>query len=315
MLVISIVMVLAVITNTQIKSYDSEKLGHQGWFFAGNELGAILAMCFGLIVYFAFVKTTSWKKIYYWIPVGLMIYSMLQLGTKVGYAAVLIILVVALIMSLYEYWKNRKKDQNSKSNKINLSVNVIFLILFIIYTPFSPVMSNMNIHLDWVDLEEKDQTQFLDEEEQELADEKRHKAVENVIFSGRENFLVLYKEDYQDAPPIQKLFGMGYGGNNTNEGHPIEMDFHDLFFSLGIVGFLVYLFPLIYLAFFAVRAILMSLKEKFNLETALVGASIILGFGVAYTAGHTLTASAVSIYLAVLIAYLVQKVCLDEDIS
>ena len=36
-------------------------------------------------------------------------------------------------------------------------------------------MSNMNIHIDWVDLEEQDRNQFLDEEEQKLADEKRPK--------------------------------------------------------------------------------------------------------------------------------------------
>ena len=43
-------------------SYESNKLGHQGWFFAGNELGAILAMSFGLVVYFVIMQTTSLEE-------------------------------------------------------------------------------------------------------------------------------------------------------------------------------------------------------------------------------------------------------------
>jgi len=179
--------------------------------------------------------------------------------------------------------------------------------LFALYTPFSPVAINMNIHVDWVDLYEPPTDQELLEEEET---ERKRKAVENIVFSGREDFLVLYKEDYSEAPLVQKAFGMGYGGNNTNEGHPIEMDFHDLFFNLGIVGFIVYLLPFIYLAFRIIVDILRNVKDKFNIESALFGASIILGFGVAYTAGHVLTAPAVSIYLAVLIAYLFQRVSL-----
>lgn len=314
MLVISIVMVLAVLTNTEILSYESNKLGHQGWFFAGNELGAILAMSFGLVVYFVIMQTNTWKKVYYWIPVGLMIYSMLELGTKVGYGAVAIILVVSLLMSLYEFFKNRKKIKDTTPFKINLSVNILFLLLFALYTPFTPVMSNMNIHLGWVGLDKAHQSEFEDLSLQE-AEEKRKLAVENVIFSGREEFLAMYKSAYAEAPVIQKVFGMGDGGNYVNEGHPIEMDLFDIFFSIGIIGFLAYLLPIIYYAYQIIVALVKNFKEKFNLESALIGASIVLGIGVAYTAGHVLTAPAASIYLAILIAYLYQIVCINKDLS
>lgn len=55
-----------------------------------------------------------------------------------------------------------------------------------------------------------------------------------------------YKQYYKDAPLSQKLFGMGYAGNYTDKIKLIEMDFHDLFFAFGIVGFLIYLIPLLY---------------------------------------------------------------------
>ena len=309
MSIISIVMIIAKITGTQINSYGSNKVGHQGWFFAGNELGAILAIGFGIALYYTIMKTVKGNNIYLWIPIALMVFSMFELGTKVGYGAALLILVVAFVITIYEFWRKRKEIKDNKPVKVNLLLNFILLALFAIYTPFSPVAVNMNIHIDWVDLYEPPTNQELLEEEE---NERKRKAVENIVFSGREDFLALYKEDYSEAPLVQKAFGMGYGGNNTNEGHPIEMDFHDLFFNLGIVGFIVYLLPVIYIAFRIIVDILRNVKDKFNIESALFGASIILGFGVAYTAGHVLTAPAVSIYLAVLIAYLFQKVSLDD---
>ena len=310
MLIISVVMIVAPLTNTEILSYDSNKLGQQGWFFAGNELGAIMAISFGVVIFYSIIKSTNTNKLYLWIPVALMAYSMMQLGTKVGFGASALILVIAFIMMIFDLWKKRKTGSNNKILKTNILINFILLVLFALYTPFSPVAVNMNIHIDWVDLYEPPAGEPLPDQEET---ERKRKAVENIVFSGREDFLALYKADYSEAPIMQKLFGMGYGGNDTNDGHPIEMDFHDLFFALGMIGFIVYFLPIIYLAYRIIAGILRNVKNQFNLESALFGASIILGFGVAYTAGHVLTAPAVSIYLAVLIAYLYQKVCLDKS--
>ncbi|MBJ7988196.1 O-antigen ligase family protein, partial [Bacillus cereus] len=70
--------------------------------------------------------------------------------------------------------------------------------------------------------------------------------VKSLIYSDRDKFLKVYKQYYKDAPLSQKLFGMGYAGNYTVKIKLIEMDFHDLFFAFGIVGFLIYLIPLLY---------------------------------------------------------------------
>ena len=312
MLVVSIVMVLATITNTGILSYGSGKLGHQGWFFAGNELGAIMAVNFGIVMYYAIRQTKSLRSTIYWIPVLLMIYSMLQLGTKVGYGSALIILIIAMVMNMYRYIIRKK--ENLKREKVNIILNFIVLFLFIIFTPFTPVVSNMNTHLSWVgfelepereQLKQNESKSEVDLNEQEI---ERKKAVENIILSGREDFLTQYKLSFKDAPYSQKLLGMGYGGNNVNDGHPIEMDIYDIFFSIGIIGFLIYIIPILYFAVSILSAILRKFKNKFNIETVLVGSSIILGLGIAYTAGHVLTAPAVSIYLGILISYLYQRV-------
>ena len=50
----------------------------------------------------------------------------------------------------------------------------------------------------------------------------------------------------------QKLFGMGYASNYSDQPKTIEIDYLDLFFSTGILGSILYFLPLLY---FAIRSI------------------------------------------------------------
>ena len=68
-----------------------------------------------------------------------------------------------------------KELKDNKPVKVNLLINFILLALFAIYTPFSPVAVNMNIHVDWVDLYEPPTDQELLEEEELSGSEKRLK--------------------------------------------------------------------------------------------------------------------------------------------
>lgn len=305
--IVSLVMIISTITSTGIKSYESEKLGHQGWFFAGNEIGAIMAICFAVVVYYAVQNTKSWKTIYYWIPVCMLIFSQLAVGTKVGYGSVLIILVIAFFIYLIERIRFRHDSVLAKKFSVNLVVNSVVLVLFLLLTPYTPVAHNMNIHLSWVGLDQQ-QADFNNdnktEESKNEIEKEREKAVENVLLSGREHFLAQHKKYFTEAPLSQKLFGMGYGGNYKKEGKTVEMDFFDIFFSIGIIGFALYIVPFLYLGYKIIAYFFKNVKENFNHEVVLFGSAVILGLGIAYTAGHVLTAPAVSIYLAVLIAYL-----------
>jgi len=116
--------------------------------------------------------------------------------------------------------------------------------------------------------------------------------------------MVETQQMFLEAPLLQKLFGMGYAGNYLDTPKLIEMDFLDLFYSYGIVGFFVFLLPFIY----AIATITINFKlnksKLYKLEFGLVLCSLILGLAIAFIAGHVLFAPAVSIYLAVLLAYI-----------
>jgi O-antigen ligase like membrane protein len=149
------------------------------------------------------------------------------------------------------------------------------------------------------------QKQFATKKQQTEEDREMNKEqMQHLILSGRNEYLALQQNYFAQSPWMQKLFGMGYGGNYPKTPKLIEMDFHDLFFSFGIVGFFVYIAPLIYVLVHIGCRLFRNIHTFIDLEFILISSGIALELGIALTAGHVLTAPAVSIYLAVLIAYL-----------
>jgi hypothetical protein len=282
-IIIGMIMLISALTGTAFSSYEGGKEGNVGWFYAGNELGAILAMGFPLVVFVALVKSNL-----YWISVALSIYSLMALGTKVGFGAIILVLFIALVMAIYKFFIHKK-------NGGGLIILVAFLFFTIAYTPFSPLAHNMNMHLSWLGLEHQtNKTEQITNEQ-----------VENLVYSGREKFLAEQKLYYREAPVSQKLFGMGYGGNYQEVAKLIEMDFYDVFFSFGIIGTILYFAPIIMVLIKLFKLTGLNPLRYLNTKLVFIMSGIILGFGISFTAGHVLTAPAVSFYLALLLSYFV----------
>ncbi|WP_051591209.1 O-antigen ligase family protein [Bacillus sp. UNC438CL73TsuS30] len=291
MTMVGVIMIVSGLTGTAFNSYSWGKEGHVGWFYAGNEIGAILAMGFPVVVLAALQKT-NWA----WISVLLVIYSLFALGTKVGFGAILIVLLLALVMSLFGLVKNR-------SGWLQPIMLIALFAGISCYFPFSSIARNMNMHLNLV---EANQSKDVEKVKSETPGTTGTPVIqmENLVLSGREHFLSIQKQYFRDAPIVQKLFGMGYGGNYPQQPKLIEMDFHDVFYSLGIFGFILYFTPLAWIMVQTGRYALRNLPESFMLRNVLIASGAVLGLGIAFTAGHVLTAPGVSIYLGLLLAYL-----------
>lgn len=103
----------------------------------------------------------------------------------------------------------------------------------------------------------------------------------------------------------EKLFGIGYV-NLANSTHniekSIEMDGLAILIRHGILGLVLYLIPLLY---FGIKTVLFIIRHlsKFlsSLSLCTYFYSILIGLFLAFVAGHTLVAPAVSIYLVLLI--------------
>ena len=93
---------------------------------------------FPIVVLYSIYKTTSFSKIYYWIPTILAMYASIMVGTKVGYGAIVLTLGVALFFSFIEYIINRKRKKGF-TYLVNTIVAAVVLGGLIVLTPHTPI--------------------------------------------------------------------------------------------------------------------------------------------------------------------------------
>ncbi len=315
-IILSVVMIVSMATGTDFPSYPHSKIGSRGWFFAGNDLSAIFAIMFPIVVLYSIHKTTSFSKIYYWIPTLLAMYASIMVGTKVGYGAIVVTLGVALFFSFIEYMMNRKKEGKGFPQLVNTIVALVVLAGLGVLTPLTPIAKNMGIHLQIYEYKKAVREEQERKEgkvvKEDPAEAKKHaqgeltdSEVKSLIYSDRDKFLKVYQGYYKEAPLSQKLFGMGYAGNYTKKIKLIEMDFHDLFFAFGIVGFLIYFIPLLYFGIRLLIRFLGNFKQMLTVKYMLLASTILLSLGIGFMSGHVLTAPSVSIFFVVILAYLI----------
>ncbi len=310
-LILSVSIITAMATGTDFPSYPNSKIGSRGWFFAGNDLSSIFAIMFPIVVLYSVHKTTSFSKVYYWIPTVLAMYASIMIGTKVGYGAIVITLGIALFFLFIEYMMHRKKEGKGFTYLVNTIVAAVVLGGLLVLTPQTPIAKNMSIHLQIYEYKKSVQDE-KDRKEGKVVKEEEHKQGEltdsemkSLIYSDRDKFLKVYKQYYKEAPLSQKLFGMGYAGNYTTKMKLVEMDFHDLFFAFGIVGFLMYLLPLLYFGIKIFIRLITNFKKLFSVKHMLLASTLVLSLGIGFMSGHVLTAPAVSIFFVVILAYLI----------
>ena len=343
-LIINAIMVISISTSTDFGSYEWMKVGSRGWFYAGNELGSILAIIFPIVVLYSIQKTKSWKHVLYWIPSLLMIYSLIQVGTKVGMGSIGATLAAAIGIIVLQLLFDRK-NPNKKSLALNAVIAIVLLAGVVGTFKQTPLAQNMGIHNNYLSEQnvaqqgqkEKEIKEKLKKEQELKAKEEKHHKVEkpeekakieeevkkelekeqkkenqeNLIFSGRQVYEERHKQFFKEAPMSQKLLGMGYAGNfkynEQKQPDPklIEMDFHDWFYDFGIIGFALLMIPFIYYGLRILLVFITRFKEIFNIKYGMIAASLLLALGIAYIAGHILTAPGVGIYFVVVLAYLI----------
>ncbi|AHA75195.1 hypothetical protein ABE52_24525 [Bacillus thuringiensis] len=339
-LIINAIMVISISTSTDFGSYEWMKVGSRGWFYAGNELGSILAIIFPIVVLYSIQKTKSWKHILYWIPSLLMIYSLIQVGTKVGMGSIGATLAAAIGIIVLQLLFDRK-NPNKKSLALNAVIAIVLLAGVVGTFKQTPLAQNMGIHNNYLSeqnvaqqgqKEKEIKEKLKKEQELKAKEEKHHKGEkpeekakieeevkkeqkkenqENLIFSGRQVYEERHKQFFKEAPMSQKLLGMGYAGNfkynEQKQPDPklIEMDFHDWFYDFGIIGFVLLMIPFIYYGLRILLAFATRFKDIFNIKYGMISASLLLALGIAYIAGHILTAPGVGIYFVVVLAYLI----------
>ncbi len=270
--------------NIAHNSYGHFKSGVIGFFYSPNEIGAILGILFPYAVYMVIINKYFLAS---YIYISILIFTMLTIGTKVPLIAIVLTILsfTGIIFKHFIY----PIFINKKFWKSLVRISLLILISFIMIIN-STSLSNFNGHKERL---EKDETKT--EIEQTL----------NVIFSSRDLYLKNQLENLSDVKIGKYLFGLGSVDHKYN-GRTVEMDYFDIVFNYGIIGFLLYFLPVILLLLKMFVIIIKKIEYYLNNELMIAHlTAIVLALGIALFAGRTFTAPSVSFFLAFIIIALI----------
>lgn len=284
-----LLLLIPYITNTSFNSYNWNNVkGKNGWFYSANETGAI---CILLLSSMLFLLDNN-KKIKILLVLPLLL-SIALIGTKVSYLGMIIVTILVALVFIMKEKKERFK------------LPIMLIAILVVVCNFSPALSNLAGQMDTID--EPDDTverQYKYEKIEDLIKNKNVAKVVKLSLNGRESFFLKNYSVYADSRLSDKLFGLSWcyreSINYDVEKKLIEIDYLDIIIHYGIIGFIIYFIPLVYLFIRMIKE-----KTKKTPEFWLYLILLLLELFVSSFAGHVLSAPAVSIYL-VLVMYLIK---------
>ena len=265
------------LTHTGFNSYAHSKTGSVGWFLSANAVGNILSILLPLIILYIIKIDT--KKIYKGIIVILTLYVFASMGTKVP----ILSLGICVLVNFIYYFIYCIKEKKYLYNVIMSIVMAIAIIGSIIVIPKTSFYKNIEIHKEFLGFDNY------------LEVFTNYELLDHFIFSQRLTFLGNTHKSWKKANLPEKVLGIGYIENYSTDNasmKTIEIDYFDLLYRNGIVGFIIYFIILLPIIINSFKGKIKSIKDL-EFKT-----SIILILLLAIFSGHVLITPAVSIFVA-----------------
>ena len=308
-IMMSILIIVPYVTNTSFSSYQVASQGIVGWFYSANEIGAIMVALLPFLYYLLYSRERK-SKIF--LSFLVVIITMTLLGTKTSFLGMLIAEVLYTLYFLITYKRN---------NIRNLKISLIIIVVSFGLIPNIPAVKNLQSSIANSNNTVTDNTSGDTEDNESdniYKDNIKLKRVLKVALSGRDEFFFRTMSIYDNANIEDKIFGIGFVNresiNNPRITKLIEIDPLDVFFHYGIVGFIIYFGPLLYIVFKAIRLVL---KNRFRISFFNFTSIYLIGIMtlISMTAGHVYSAPAVSIYVSVIIALLDSNSISKEELK
>ena len=258
------------------KSYSHSKTGMTGWFYSANVVGSILVIILPIIL----SEIKKLPKLLIVILGAMALYSIFSLGTKTPVLGLGIILFVNLLYYIYKLFKSKKK----KSIVIIFSSLILLCGVSAYVIPKTSFYENLKIHYNF--LKKNDVKVFSKE------------FLDHFVFSQRLSMEERTRHNYNKSPILEKIFGIGYIENYSTDSvnlKIVEMDYFDIFYREGIIGFVLFFIPVIYM-------IVMFFKNNsINFVSVNTFISILLIMLLALFQGHIFITPAISIFVALIL--------------
>ena len=258
------------------KSYSHSKTGMTGWFYSANVVGSILVIILPIIL----SEIKKLPKLLIVILSAMALYSVFSLGTKTPVLGLGIILFVNLLYYIYKLFKSKKK----KSIIIIFSSLILLCGVSVYVIPKTSFYENLKIHYN-----------FLKKNDVKICSKE---FLDHFVFSQRLSMEERTRHNYNKSHIQEKIFGIGYIENYSTDSvnlKIVEMDYFDIFYREGIVGFILFFIPVIYM-------IVMFFKNNsINFISVNMFISILLIMLLALFQGHIFITPAISIFVALIL--------------
>ncbi len=278
-------------------SYSVTKSGSIGWFYTANEISAIISILMPIFIYCILEKKNIYLNIF---SLFILLYILTSMGTKGPLLSFLIIVFYYLI----RYLKGIFKKKKYKSLGI---VGLLFLLIFafsILIIPKTNFYKNIVVHLEFLEVDSVSDIVTSP------------KVIDHFIFSQRLTFWNKTNKLYLKSNISSEFLGIGYIDNYSTDDvtmKMVEMDYVDLFYRHGIIGFIIFMIPFISVL---VRIIKLYFKNpKYNDKNKIMGSymlSVVLALVLAFLTGHVITSPSVSIFVALIFNLFYNELCKGE---
>ena len=240
------------------------KNGFYGLFYGGNEISNILVIMLPLVI-----EYLVQEKSYFLI--GLTFIELLLCIYLVGTKTLILGSIIISIYFLFKYLRPAYKSLDNKKKYPLWTLLILLIIGTIILLPKMAVTKNIIRAINYYGFN--------------LNNIFSLNGLDKLIFSSRLEALGKVSNLYLNSPLINILMGLGKSYVNTFKG--IEIDIFDIFFSIGIIGILVYG----YLCFKNIKDTKLKCIYLFT---------FVLSIMISLVTGHILNTPNVSIYVGLL---------------
>ncbi len=291
--------------------YTNVDISSRGLFMSANQLAALLIMTMPVIIYYIFKN----KKNALFILLLLQIITCLMLGTRVSSYGWLAIMIVMFIIYIFMVFVKKAENFDKKMILKYIAVLVLMFALLQIspiqYRKFADDYADLSTEMDNSDVNPKTfstekQIEFIKENYDDylLSEEfveKIYNYEKNPEFwidvmslpylERSDNRLI---ENYimddiylQNDNNLDKFFGLSFSRLRSG-GFYLEHDFLVHFYTLGVIGSLLLVYPYLILIAISIFIIFKRYKAKFNLEIITLIFSLTLMCFIAILSGSVL---------------------------
>lgn len=257
------------------KSYAVTKKGSTGLFYTANEISAIISILMPLFIYYFYKKKNTYLTI---ISFFLLFYVITSLGTK-GPLLSLFIIIIFFIIKMFITFIHRKEWK--KVNSLIISF-IVFILALVFILPKTVFYKNIVTHLRFLK---------VDSVSEVVSNEK---VFDHLVFSQRLSFWFDTSKVYKNSNLSSKVVGIGY----LSSKKMVEMDYVDIFYRCGVLGFVIYMIPIIYILLIIFKNINKNTFKLLINNFYLL--SIILSIVLAFMTGHVFVAPSVCIYVVLI---------------